>query len=200
MEIKSNKSEFINDMIGFKTQLESSLNRSIYDKEIEEIRKHYIGRISKKRFKEYLVKKTTLHITFKYIMIRMSSESQNLVQPKFNKEGIRTWGELSKNYRKDYYLLFKYACKDLERQKETRSLFEQCIYDNYIDKIKSNFFNNKQDNYIERLQIYDFKTLDPNTAVSLFDILYPSDDREKLEGFLEESKVTTELMKSLGLL
>lgn len=200
MEISLNKSEFINTMLDFKTELENCLDRSIYDGEIEDIRKDYVGKYSKERFKEYLVKKTTLHIIFKYIRIRMASESQNLVKPKFNKEGISNWNELSKNYRNDYYLLFKFACKDLHRQEETRELFEPCIYDNYIDKIKLNFFNKKQDNHIEKLQVYDFKTLDPNTAISLFDILYPNADRENLEGFLEESKVITELMKSLGLL
>ena len=47
---------------------------------------------------------------------------------------------------------------------------------------------------------FDFKTLDPNTAVSVFDNLYPSEDRKTLQGFLEESKITTYLMESLGLL
>lgn len=30
---------------------------------------------------------------------------------------------------------------------------------------------------------FDFKTLDPNTAVSVFDNLYPSEDRKTLQGF-----------------
>lgn len=100
MEISLNKSEFINAMIDFKTELEGCLNISIRDREVEDIRKDYIGRFSKERFKEYLVKKTALHITFKYIRIRIASESENLVKPKFNQEGIRNWNELSKNYRK----------------------------------------------------------------------------------------------------
>ncbi len=187
-------------MIDFKTELESCLDRNIYDREIEDMRKNYIGKFSKERFKEYLVKKTTLHITFKYIRIRIASEYENLVEPKFNKEGIRNWNELSKNYRKDYYLLFKFACKDLYREKKTRESFEPCMYDVFFDKRKFDFFNKQKDNYIEKLQTYDFKTFDPNTATSLFDILYPSDDREKLEGFFEESKVTTELMKSLDIM
>lgn len=199
MKISGNRSEFIDTMINFKKELEKSLNRNLTDREIEELRKDYIGRFSNERFKEYLVKKTALHIIFKYIRIRMASESQRLVRPKFNEEGIRTWNELSKNYRKDYYLLFELSCKDLYRQEETRDSFELCIYDNYTVKARSIFINT-EDNYIERLKIYNFETLDPNTANSLFDLLYPSDDRENLEPFLEESKVVTELMNSLGLL
>lgn len=199
MEINLNKSEFINTMVDFSTELEKSLNRNISDREIEDVRKDYIGKFSKERFKEYLIKKIALHITFKYIRIRMASESQNLVKPKFNKDALQNWNELSKNYREDYFLLFKLACKDLERQEETRELFNTCIYDNYIDNIEYSFFNKQQDNNIEKLQIYDFKTFDQNTAVSLFDILYPNEDRKRLEEFLEESKIITELMQSLGL-
>lgn len=200
MEINLNKSEFMNTMIDFKAELESCLDKGISDREIEDIRKEYVGRFSKERFKEYLVKKTALHLVFKYIRIRMISELQDLVKPKFNEEGIKNWNELSKNYRKDYYLLFKLACKDLQREEHTRELFKPGIYDNYLEKVKYSFLNREKDNYIEKLQVYDFKTFDSNTAISLFDLLYPSDDREKLEDFLEESKITIELMGSLGLL
>lgn len=131
MEINENRLEFIDAMIDFKKELEKSLNRNLSDREIEELRKDYVGRYSNERFKEYLVKKTALHIIFKYIRIRMASESQKLVRPKFNEEGIRTWNELSKNYRKDYYMLFELSCKDLYREEETRDLFEVSIYDNY---------------------------------------------------------------------
>lgn len=199
LEITGNKLEFIDTIIDFKEELEKSLNRNLSDREIEELRKDYIGRYSSERFKEYLVKKTALHIIFKYIRIRMASETQKLVRPKFNKEGIRTWNELSKNYRRDYYMLYELSCKDLYREEDTRDLFEPSIYDDYAQKTK-NVFTRKEDNYIEDLKIYNFETLDPNTATSLFDQLYPSGDREHLEQFLEKSKVVTELMASLRLL
>lgn len=200
VEISQNKLEFINTMITFKVDLERCLDSNISGGEIEAIREEYQGKYSKERFKEYLVKKTALHITFKYIRIRMASESQNLINPKFNEEGIRNWSELSKNYRKDYYLLFNLACKDMQRQEQIGNLFDPCIYDNYIEKTKNIFSNRKQENHIEKLKIYNFKTFNPNIAISLFDLLYPIEDREKIEGFLEESKVVTELMTSLGLL
>lgn len=187
-------------MIGFKEDIGNILNRGIYPKDIEEIRSGYEGKFSKERFKEYLVKKTALHIVFKYIFIRMVTEAQKLGSPKLNTEGIRNWNEMSKNYRRDYFMLFKIASEDLRRVEQTRDFFEPCIYDNYLDKLEYSIFNKNNDNLIERLKDYDFRTLDPNTAASLFDNLYPSEDRGNLQGFLDDSKITTYLMKSLGLL
>lgn len=200
MKISDNKSNFMNTMIEFKREIENALNKRIYPKDLEEIRTGYEGRFSKERFKDYFVKKTALHIIYKYIFIRIASEAQKLVNPKFNKEGITNWNEMSKNYRRDYLMLYKISCEDLRRDEQARELFEPCIYDNYIDKIEHNIFNKKEDNFIEKLMDYDFKTLDPNTAASLFDSLYPGEDRGNLQGFLEDSKVTTYLMSSLGLL
>ena len=79
-------------------------------------------------------------------------------------------------------------------------MFNHNIYDEHTFKLEINVFNKPENNYLEALKEYDFKTLDQSSAVSLLEQLYPTEDRENLEGFLEESKVTTYLMKSLGLL
>lgn len=187
-------------MLDFKNEIADILNRSIYTNDVEKLRTGYEGKFSKERFKEYLVKKTALHIVFKYIFVRMMSEGERLVSPKLNDEGIVNWNDMTKNCRGDYLMLFKIACEDLRRNEQTREFFEPCIYDNYIKKLEYSIFNKQSDNYLERLMDFDFRTFGPNTAVSLFDNLYPSEDRENLQGFLEESKITTYLMKSLGLL
>lgn len=200
MEISQNKSKFIDEILNLKNDLQKSLNSYINTNDLEQKRSEYEGKLSKDRFKEHFVKKTSLHIVFKYIFIRMTEDVQKLVNPKFNKEGIRNWNEMSKNYRGDYFMLFNIASEDIRRINEPGEIIQPCIYDNYIQKVKNSIFNKKEDNYFEKLKEYDFKTLDPSTAVSLFDKLYPSEDREKLQGFFEESKVTTFLMNSLGLL
>lgn len=56
----------------------------------------------------------------------------------------------------------------------------------------------KENAHIEILKEYDFKTLYPNIGVSLFNKLYPSEDRENLQGFLEESRIINYLMKYLS--
>ncbi len=200
MDISQNKSEFIDDILSFRTEIQKSLEGCMNMGDLEEKRSEYQGKFSKERFKDYFVKKTTLHIVFKYILIRMSEDLQRIVNPKFSIEGIRNWNEMSKNYRKDYYMLFNIASEDIRRTKELGEIFTPSIYDNYIEKLQRSVFNKKEDNHIEVLKEYDFRTLDPNTAVSLFDKLYPSEDRENLQGFLEDSKVITYLMKSLGLI
>lgn len=200
LNISENKTEFINIMEDFKKEIEDTLNRSIYSSDIDELRPGYEGKFSKERFKEYLVKKNALHIVFKYIFIRMMSEGERLVNPKLNEEGITNWKEMTKNYRGDYLMLFKIASEDLRRIEKTRDFFEPSLYDKYLDKLEFSIFNKSNDNFIEKLKVYDFRTLDPNTAVSLFDSLYPSEDREKLQGFLDESYITTYLVTSLGLM
>lgn len=199
MNIDSNIVNFMELVLGFQNDINKGLENSINSMILEEIRKGYEGKYSKERFKSYFVKKTTLHIVFKYIFIRMSEDMQKIVNCKFNSEGIRNWNEMSKNYRKDYFMLFNIASEDIRRTKQVGEIFELCIYDKYIEKLQYNVFN-KEDNYIEKLKEYDFKELTPNIAVSLFDKLYPSEDRDNLQGFLEDSKVTTFLMKSLGLI
>lgn len=200
MNISENKTEFINVMVNFKKEIEDVLKRKVYSNDIDELRLGYEGKFSKERFKEYLVKKAALHIVFKYIFIRMMSEGERLVNPKLNEEGITNWKEMTKNYREDYFMLFKMASEDLRRIEKTRDFFEPSIYDKYLEKLKFNIFNRNNDNFIEKIKVYDFRTLDPNTAVSLFDSLYPSEDREKFQGFLDESHITTYLMTSLGLM
>ena len=200
LNISENKTEFINIMEDFKKEIEDTLNRSIYSSDIDELRPGYEGKFSKERFKEYLVKKSALHIVFKYIFIRMMSEGERLVNPKLNEEGITNWKEMTKNYRGDYLMLFKIASEDLRRIEKTRDFFEPTLYDKYLDKLEYSIFNKNNDNFIDKLKYYDFRTLDPNTAVSLFDCLYPSEDREKLQGFLDESYITTYLVTSLGLM
>lgn len=199
MNIDSNIANFMELMLGFQNEIYKGLENGINTMTLEEIRKDYEGKYSKERFRSYFIKKTTLHIVFKYIFIRMSEDMQKIVNPKFNNEGIRNWNEMSKNYRKDYFMLFNIASEDIRRTKQAGETFELSIYDKYIEKLQNSVFN-KQDNYIEKLKEYDFKTLNPNIAVSLFDKLYPSEDRDNLQGFLGESKVTTFLMKSLGLI
>jgi len=130
----------------------------------------------------------------------MSEDLQKIVNPKFNNEGIKNWNEMSKNYRGDYYMLFQIASKDIRRTKELGEVFIPTIYDDYAGRLERRVFNTKEDNYIELLKKFDFGTLDPNTAASLLDSLYPHEDRENLQGFLEDSKVTTYLMRSLGLI
>lgn len=199
MNIETNIMEFMELMLGFQNEIYKGLENGISTTMLENIRKDYEGKYSKERFRSYFIKKTTLHIVFKYIFIRMSEDMQKIVNPKFNGEGIRNWNEMSKNYRKDYFMLFNIASEDIRRTKQAGETFELSIYDKYIEKLQNSVFN-KQDNYIEKLKEYDFKTLNQNIAVSLFDKLYPSEDRDNLQGFLEESKVTTFLMKSLRLI
>ena len=199
MNIETNIMEFMELMLGFQNEIYKGLENGISTTVLENIRKDYEGKYSKERFRSYFIKKTTLHIVFKYIFIRMSEDMQKIVNPKFNGEGIRNWNEMSKNYRKDYFMLFNIASEDIRRTKQAGETFELSIYDKYIEKLQNSVFN-KQDNYIEKLKEYDFKTLNQNIAVSLFDKLYPSEDRDNLQGFLEESKVTTFLMKSLRLI
>lgn len=200
MNIIENKINFLNNMIELKNQISNELNKSFVSNDIDKLRIGYEGKFSKERFKECLVKKITLHIVFKYIFIRMMSESQKVVSPKLDEEGISNWNEMSKNYRTDYFMLFNIACDDLRRNEQTREFFEPCIYDNYLEKIKLTIFNSNNNNLIEKLKHYDFKTLDSSTAASLFDRLYPNEDKNILQGFLEDSKITTYLMKSLGLI
>ena len=200
MNIGENKSKFINDMITFKNEIQKSLQNNINSTELDEYRNSYQNKFSKERFKNYFVEKISLHIVFKYILIRMSEDSQKIVNPKLNKEGIRNWNDISKNYRKDYHMLFNIASEDIRRTKELGDIFTPCIYDNYMEKLQHSVFNKKEDNHIEILKEYEFGTLDPNTVVSLFDKLYPSEERENLQAFLKDSKIITYLMKSLGLI
>lgn len=81
MNISNNKADFSNLIMDFKKEIEKTLNNNISIKEIEELRQGYEGKFSKERFKGFLVKKTALHIVFKYIFIRMMSESQKIVYP-----------------------------------------------------------------------------------------------------------------------
>lgn len=187
-------------MLDFKNEIADNLNKNIYANDMDKLRSGYKGKFGKERFKEYFVKKTVLHMIFKYIFIRMMSEGKKLVSPKLNNEGIAGWNEMTKNYRGDYLMLFKIACEDLRRNKETNEFFEPCIYDNYMDKLEHGIFNKRDNNCLEKLMGFDFGTFDPNTAVSLFDNLYPGEEREILQTFLEESKITTYLLESLGLL
>lgn len=200
MDIKLGLSEFTQLMLDFKQEISNTLSINIMESQIEQIRIEAKGRYRKERFKDYFVKKTTLHILFKYIFIRMCEDAQKLVNPKFNKEGIRNWNEMSKNYRRDYYTLFNIASEDIRRTKEVGEIFEHSIYDDYIDKLIYKVFNKESGNYFENLKEYDFKTLDPNAAASLLEKLYPNEEREMIQDFLEESIVTTYLMRSLGLL
>lgn len=200
MDISQNKSGFLGAMLNFRNDIQKSLENFVSISDIEKKRSDYQCKFGKEKFRGYFVKKTTLHIVFKYILIRMSEDLQKIVNPKFNKQGIRNWNEMSKNYRKDYYMLFDIASKDISRTKELGEVFKHCIYDNYIEKLQRTVFNKAEENHIEILKEYDFKTFDQNTAVSLIDKLYPGEDREKLQEFLEDSKITTYLMKSLGLI
>ncbi|WP_353892478.1 hypothetical protein PRVXH_001824 [Proteinivorax hydrogeniformans] len=199
MGISRNKSQFIEDMVQFKEKAEEVLNRSIGTSELTEARKGYEGKISAERFKSYLVTKTAIHLTCQYIHIRLASEASDLISPKFNIEAIELWGELSRNYREDYYELYRLACKDLRRAESTRNLYTGNTFDKYVEKLKIGFFITNQDNPIEKLKKYDFATLDPDTAIALFERIYPIDSRRDIKDFIEESKVTTELMNQLGL-
>lgn len=200
LNISENKQVFINTILDFKNEVASVLNRGIYTSEIEKLREGYEGRYSPERFKAYLVNKTALHIVFKYIFIRMMTEGEGRVSPKLNGEGINKWKEMTKNYRGDYLMLFKIASEDLRRDTGISDYFEPCLYDGFLEKLDRGIFNKTNDNHLEKLMNYDFKTLDPNTAVSVFDNLYPTEDRQNLQDFLEDSKVTTYLMEMLGLL
>jgi hypothetical protein len=140
VDINQNKSEFMDDIIAFRNEIQKSLESNINTTDIEEYRNEYQGKFSKERFKDYFVKKTTLHIVFKYILIRMSEDLQKIVNPKFSKEGIRNWNEISKNYRKDYHMLYNIASEDIRRTKELGNIFIPCIYDNYIEKLQNSVF------------------------------------------------------------
>jgi len=200
MDVCNDKDRFIKVMLDFQNEIEKGLNITINLEEIEQLKDVTEGKFSKGRFKDLLVKKISIHAVFKYIFIRMAEDVLKIVNSKFNISGINNWNEMSKNYRGEYFELYKLACEDLRRSDQTRELFETSMYDNYILKLQTLIFNNKNDNYFEKLKEYDFKSLDPNTAASLFDALYPSEYRSILQNFMEESKITTHQMNDLGLL
>lgn len=200
MDISNDREMFIKTILNFQNEIEKGLNSTINTKEIEQLKGVAEGKFNKSRFKELLVKKTSIHAVFKYIFIRMAEDVLKIVNSKFNIVGINNWNEMSKNYRGEYFELYKLACEDLRRSDQTRELFETSMYDNYTLKLQTWIFNTKNDNYFEKIKEYDFKSLDPNTAATLFDALYPSEYRSILQNFMEESKVTTHQMNDLGLL
>jgi hypothetical protein len=192
MDINTHKQEFISDMLSFKNDLVNNFNRV----DVEIYRKEYKGRYSPERFKEYFIEKAAIHTVFKYILIRLIEESMQRVNPKLNEVGLKNWHEMSKNFRKDYDLLFDIAINDVRRERDLSVLFEETIYDQklFADKI-----TNPLRSHIPKLSKYEFSSLDANLTLTLVDELYPSERREELQKIQQPSPIIDFLLQQVGL-
>lgn len=193
MNIEANQEQFLEEMSLLKHDLISTLN-SI---NIEKYREDYKGRYSSERFKEYFVEKVAIHIVLKYVLIRMIEESMARVRVKLNEEGLRNWQEMSKNFRKDYNLLFNFAVNDIKREQDLRDIFKDTIYDDdsfisYSDRVLNQ--------YIPTLAKYNFSTLDENSSLTLIESLYSSEKREEIQDFYQPSPIINFLLQQLGLI
>lgn len=199
MNIVQNKDEFINIMIGFGKEIENNI-KQISSSKIE-VLKPEDQRISMDRFKNYFAKQTAVHIICKYILIRIS-EDRGALKSKLNEEGIEKWREMSKNIKNDYVTLFQIACDDIRREKASGDIFNEIIYDKYIENIKSLISPTAEDKnkgYFEKLKKYDFKTINPGILMTLIEEIYPAEDRNNIKNFLNQSQVINQVMNMLGL-
>ncbi|GAQ17850.1 related to Ubiquitin-like-specific protease 1 [Oceanobacillus picturae] len=192
MNIEHKQEQFLNEIINLKQDLISSLN----SESVEKYRAKYKGKYSPERFKEYFIEKIAIHAIFKYILIRMIEDSMQRVKAKLNEEGLSVWHEMSKNYRKDYDVLYQLAEKDIKREKDLADIFVETVYDEeqFVSKIERVITD-----YIPLLAKYDFKSLDANTTLTIIEKLYSAEKREELQRFDQPSFVINFLLQQVGL-
>lgn len=188
----ANQEQFLDDITLFKQDLINIVKQT----NIEKYREEFKGRYSQERFKEFFNEKAALHIVFKYFLIRMVEESMGRVKEKLNKQGLTKWHEISKNYRKDYDLLYEIAVNDVKREKDLGAIFEETIYDR---EVFSSNGRNILTKYIPKLAKYDFSTLDESTTLTVIDKLYNVDKRKDLSGFFLPSPIIKFLLSQVGL-
>lgn len=193
MNIEANQEQFLEEMNRFKSDLINTLSAE----NIEKYREGYKGRYSPERFKVFFVEKMALHIIFKYILVRMIEEKMARVNVKLNETGIKNWREMSKNYREDYVLLFKFAEKDVRREKDLKEIFRSTVYDESRLITRTNYVILE---YIPSLAKYDFQTLNANSTLTLIDTLYTADKREELQSFHQDSLIINFLLQQVGLI
>lgn len=193
MNIGTSQEQFLEDMSSLKEDIIEALS----SENVEKYRVEYKGRYSPERFKEYFIEKTSLHVVFKYVLIRMIEETMKRVNVKLNNDGLEKWSGMSKNFRTDYNILYKIAEDDVKREKDFGEIFKETVYDRKE-------FTDKSDkiivNYIPLLSKYDFSTLDANTTLTLIDNLYSVEKREELQGFYKPSTIIDYLLQQLGLI
>lgn len=191
MNIKASQDQFLNEMLLFKDDLLNALKTG----DIEKYREEYKGRYSPERFKELFVEKTTIHILFKYLLIRIIEDSMKRVNVKLNNDGLKKWHEMSKNFREEYDVLFEMAVDDVKREHDLQILFQETVYDNeqFYRKIKPIVKK-----YIPPLSNFNFTILDALTTLTIIDTLYNSEKREELQK-LQPSPVINFLMQQVGL-
>jgi len=178
MDISANKDKFIEILTNFKESILKSIKGSITGSAEEVLfLNEYRGRVSRDKIKGFIELKVAVHIVLKYILIRLIEDTNPKINSKLNAEGISKWREMSKNFRNDYVKLFQFACDDLRRE-GIGEAFAETAYDDYYSRLKSVFnpSHNRENNYLELLKDYDFKTLDPNTAISVVETIYPSEE------------------------
>lgn len=193
MNIETNQEQFFEEMSSLKRDIMEALS----SENVEKYRGEYKGKYSPERFKENFIEKATLHIVFKYVLIRMIEETMKRVNVKLNDEGLEKWRGMSKNFRTDYNILYKIAENDVKREKDLGEIFREAIYDQneFIDKSENIIVN-----YIPLLSKYDFSTLDANITLTLIDSLYSVEKREELQKFYKPSTIIDYLLQQLGLI
>src|SRR5690606_16724508 len=177
--------------------LKQDLIASLSSENVEKYREEYRGKYSPERFKEYFIEKVALHTIFKYVLIRMVEETMARVKVKLNEEGLKNWHEMSKNFRKDYTLLFKFAEKDVKREKDIVEIFRNTVYDerHFVTRTENIMLR-----YIPELAKYDFNSLSASSTLTLIDTLYNAEKREELQNFHQSSSITNFLLQQVGLL
>lgn len=192
MNIEANQEQFLEEMSLLKSDLISALSSV----NVEKYRADFKGRYSSDRFKEYFVEKVTIHMVFKYVLIRMIEESMSRVKVKLNQEGLKQWREMSKNFREDYNVLFDFAVTDIKREQDFKEIFRDTIFDddhfiNHTDRV----FNK----HIPILAKYNFSSLNENTTLNLIESLYSSKGRDEINNFYQPSPIINFLLQQLGL-
>lgn len=193
MNIEENQEQYLEEMTQFKRELINVLSAE----NVEKYREEYKGRYSPERFKEVFIEKAALHTMFKYLLIRMIEESMGRVKVKLNEEGLKKWGQMSKNFREDYILLMRFAEKDVIREPDMSRIFINTIYD-------SKLFRNNADTilakYIPILSKYNFNTLNANITLTIVDKLYNPNQRDDIQRVGQPSPVIDFLLQQVGLL
>lgn len=192
MNILENQDEFLEEIISFKDNLINSLREIDFEK----YREDYKGRYSPERFKEFFIEKISIHMVFKYILIRMVEETMKKVNVKLNDDGLKKWYEMSKNFRRDYSLLYELSIIDVKREDGVKDIFRDSTYDSEKFTKKTTIVFNQ---YISLLSKYDFSGIDPNLLMTLIEHIYDSSKREELQGFYEHSQIINFLLQEVGL-
>ncbi|RSK36621.1 hypothetical protein [Bhargavaea beijingensis] len=193
MNIEANQEQFLEDL----SLLKKDLTTALKSVNVEKYREEYKGRFSAERFKEYFVEKIAIHTVFKYVLIRMIEESMGRVKVKLNEKGLNHWHEMSKNFRRDYNVLYKIAESDVKREKDLSEIFIDTVYDEEEFSDRTLKVLSK---HIPLLAKYNFKTMDAITTLTLIDNLYSPEKREELQSFYQPSIIINFLLKEVGLI